>query len=127
MAIGGMALALRLRQVWPGLTLNETHPKVLLHALRGRGYAPQDLATVGAAVEWFVGQARYLGSLVRGEHELDAGLSAWATQKGIVDGWTDIIGPKDELLLPAGDVRYLWPEPLDRVAPSPTNISQALT
>jgi hypothetical protein len=29
MAIGGMALAFRLRQKWPELELNETHPKVL--------------------------------------------------------------------------------------------------
>jgi hypothetical protein len=27
MAIGGMALALRLRQKWPELVLNETHPR----------------------------------------------------------------------------------------------------
>ncbi|MBG0793606.1 DUF429 domain-containing protein [Methylocystis sp. H62] len=40
MAIGGLALALRLRQKWPGLVLNETHPKVLLHA-RFKRYDPK--------------------------------------------------------------------------------------
>ena len=41
MAIGGMALALRLRQVWPEIVLNETHPKVLMHALGAEKYTPQ--------------------------------------------------------------------------------------
>jgi len=34
MGIGGMALALRLREQWPKILLNETHPKVLAFALR---------------------------------------------------------------------------------------------
>jgi Protein of unknown function (DUF429) len=33
MGVGGMALALRLREKWPAIRLNETHPKVLMHAL----------------------------------------------------------------------------------------------
>jgi hypothetical protein len=34
MVVGGMALALRLRQRWPEIALNETHPKLLGYALR---------------------------------------------------------------------------------------------
>jgi Protein of unknown function (DUF429) len=109
MAIGGMALALRLRQVWPGIVLNETHPKVLLHALGAERYHPK---TVDVAVQWFVGRARCVEVAVQGEHELDAALSAWATREGLAGGWTDIIGASDDLLFPAGPVRYLWPNQL---------------
>jgi hypothetical protein len=54
MAIGGMALAMRLRQLWPEIALNETHPKVMLHALGAERYKPE---TVDAAIQWFVGRA----------------------------------------------------------------------
>jgi len=112
MAIGGMALALRLHQVWPEIILNETHPKVLLHAQWGQRYDPKDETTIGAAIQWFVGQGHYVEPLIEGEHQLDAALSAWATRKGVADGWVDIIGNGDSLLFPAGTVRYLWPEAL---------------
>ena len=52
MAIGGMALALRLKQHWPDIVLNETHPKVLLHALGVPKYDPSDLKSV---VRWLIG------------------------------------------------------------------------
>jgi hypothetical protein len=119
MAIGGMALALRLRALWPEIVLNETHPKVMLLALWGQGYAPKDLATVSAAAKRFISEGRYTESSITGEHELDAALSAWATYEGITMRWTDIIGAKAELLFPAGDVRYLWPEPLITTLPEP--------
>lgn len=108
MAIGGMALALRLRKKWPELDLNETHPKVLLYALWKERYDPK---TVSAAVRQF---ARRVGieCAIRGEHEFDALLSAWATREGLAGGWIDIVGIDVDLLLPAGRVRYLWPEPL---------------
>jgi len=110
MAIGGMALALRLHQHWPELVLNETHPKVLLHACGCNRYDPKDQKTVEAAIQWFVIQGHYTESKIEGEHELDAALSAWATQKGLTEGWIDIIGASGNLLFPAGSVRYLWPE-----------------
>jgi hypothetical protein len=44
MAIGGMALALRLREAWPEIILNETHPKVLLHARWRERYDPETLS-----------------------------------------------------------------------------------
>lgn len=112
MAIGGMALALRLRQKWPELVLNETHPKVLLHALDKR-YDPKDSETIELAIQWFVSQGPYTGPEIKKEHALDAAISAWATQKGVAEGWIDIIGDGDKLLFPAGKVRYLWPKALD--------------
>ena len=107
MAIGGMALALRLRQKWPELELNETHPKVLLHAL-GNPYDPKKSKTVQAAIRRFVSQGHYTEPNIEGEHQLDAALSAWATQKGVAESWVDIIGNRDNLLFPVEKVSYLW-------------------
>ena len=109
MAVGGMAVALRLRKKWPKLILNETHPKVLLNVW-GQRYDPRDPAKIDAAIQWLVGEAKYIEPNVKGEHELDAALSAWGTQKGLTEGWTNIIGVEDDLLFPAGEVRYLWPK-----------------
>lgn len=55
MSIGGMALALRLRQRWSTIWLNETHPNVLAFALRGERHADDDPA---AAIAWF---AKHVG------------------------------------------------------------------
>lgn len=115
MAIGGMALALRLKQEWPEILLNETHPKVFLHT-HGKEYAATDSKTIETTTLWFKNQAHISqGNLVR-EHALDAALfagatqSAWATQNGVAEGWADIIGNREKLLFPAGEVYYLWPE-----------------
>lgn len=35
MTIGGVGLAIELKKRWPKLSLNETHPKILYHALTG--------------------------------------------------------------------------------------------
>jgi Protein of unknown function (DUF429) len=112
MAIGGMALALRLRQKWPKLVLNETHPKVLLHARWGQRYDPNDEATVQAAIQWFADQGHHTELKIEGEHQLDAAFSVWTTRKGLANGWVDIIGKRDNLIFPAGELRYLWPETL---------------
>jgi hypothetical protein len=53
MAIGGMALAFRLREKWPELVLNETHPKVFFHARWDQRYDSKDKKTVEAAIQWF--------------------------------------------------------------------------
>jgi hypothetical protein len=110
MAIGGVALALRLREVWPELVLNETHPKVLLHALGAQRYNSK---TVDVAVRWLVNRAHGADWKIEGEHEFDAALSSWATQTGLAEGWADIIGDHSDLLFPAGQVGYLWPEAIE--------------
>lgn len=109
MAIGGMALAFRLREKWPKLDLNETHPKVLLRAHWSDRYDPK---TVSAAIQRFA-QRVGIECTFEGEHEFDAVLSAWATRKGLADGWTDIVEISADLLFPAGPVRYLWPEQIN--------------
>ncbi len=67
MAVGGMALALRLRERWPSILLNETHPKVLIPALGGDRYA--DAAPEGG-MAWFANHAGLDVSGVRGDHQL---------------------------------------------------------
>jgi predicted nuclease with RNAse H fold len=107
MAIGGMALALRLRQRWPRIQLNETHPKVLAYALRGERHRDNDPS---AGIAWF---ARYSGldPMRSGTgHDFDAVLSAWATREGLCHKWTDLVTDDPALLFPAGTVSYLWPE-----------------
>ncbi len=110
MSIGGVALALRLRQVWPDIVLNETHPKVLLHALGAERYRPE---TSAAIIQWLMDRARCSGT-IEGDDEFDAALSAWATREGLANGWGDIVGAGASLLFPAGAVLYLWPAVSDR-------------
>jgi hypothetical protein len=109
-AIGGMALAIRLRQRWPNLILNETHPKVFFYWLAGKRYG-KDIAV---AVDQFVGLSGISNRNLRNEHELDAALSAWATRTGLAEGWADLVRNDDGLLFPAGPVHYLWPGMSDR-------------
>jgi len=107
MGIGGMALALRLRQRWPSILLNETHPKVLAFSLRGERHRDDDPT---AGIAWF---ARYAGldlTHAGTGHDFDAVLSAWATREGLSQGWADLVTDDRSLLFPAGTVSYLWPE-----------------
>ena len=110
MSIGGMALAMRLRTQWPDILLNETHPKVLMHALGAKRYTDK-AATV--AIDWFAAKSGLNMSAVVSGHELDAVLSAWATRKGIHHGWANLLELEPSLILPAGEVTYLWPERLN--------------
>jgi hypothetical protein len=109
MAIGGMALAIQLRQHWPNLVLNETHPKVLFSALSGSRYRKDALP---AAIEWFVSYAKIEPIEALNDHEFDAVMSAWVTQAGLQGNWSDLVQPDSCLLFPAGPVKYLWPSQL---------------
>ena len=106
MGIGGMAAAMRLRERWPEVLLNETHPKVLMHALGAERYADKSAAD---AVRWFSGRSGLALADTASGHELDAVLSAWATREGLRSGWGDLVGNHSSLLFPVGKVSYLWP------------------
>lgn len=107
MAVGGVGLAIRLRQRWPGILLTETHPKVLFHALRGSRYTKAD---VPLAFEWFMMRAELSAAEVRNEHELDALISAWAAREGLLNKWRDLCEPSSpDMIFPAGPVSYFWP------------------
>jgi hypothetical protein len=109
MAIGGMALSFRLRERWPNLVLNETQPKVLHSALTGHRDRPEQAQS---AMNWSVDLARLTGDPLQNAHELDAVISAWATQAGLRQGWPDLVGDDEHLIFPLGKVRFLWPETL---------------
>ncbi|MFH0823494.1 MAG: hypothetical protein V2B18_12140 [Pseudomonadota bacterium] len=106
MAIQGMAMALRLRQLWPDVLLNETHPKVLYNALTHQRYSS------GRAMnQWLLEQFNPpLTVPIYNEHQWDALLSAWATLMGMRGQWErDLMADAADLLFPAGDVTYYWP------------------
>jgi len=110
MAVQGMAIALRLRKRWRNITLNETHPKVLYHALTSNNYMRDDVPTMTA---WL--QQKFSPEVncdIHNEHEWDAFISTWATWQGLSGKWsadlvTDLGG--NELLFPVGPVSYYWP------------------
>ncbi len=112
MVIGGMALALELRRLWPGIILNETHPKVLFRERMCRAYSAAS-PHFEADVSDF---CRVHGLTVPAglsEHAFDAVLSAWATQQGLECNWSDLVQEtrgEERLLFPVEPpVRYLWP------------------
>ncbi len=87
MAVQGMALALRLPELWPDTRLNETHPKVLFHALSRLPYSP------GRAMnQWLLEQFNPpLTVPIYDEHQWDALLSAWATWMGMKGSWDVLV------------------------------------
>ncbi len=114
MSIGGMALAMRLRQEWPDIELNETHPKVIVSALGGKPYRD---SAAGQAIAWFAGHSGIDVAAIQAGHDLDAVLSAWVTREGKTRGWPDLVNGDRSMLFPAGSASYFWPEDL-RSTPS---------
>jgi hypothetical protein len=107
MAVGGVGLAIRLKEQWPTIDITETHPKVLFHALHGANYAKSEIAI---AFDWFVTHAALATGSVKNEHELDALISAWAAKEGLLRRWEDLCEPRTgDMIFPAGRVFYLWP------------------
>ena len=110
MTIGGIGLAMELRKKWPDICLNETHPKVLYHALSRRSYPRSGIAE---AVGWLEDKlALHTAKTIRNYDELDAVLSAWCTRQALADGWFDLaaLPPNDgSHVFPVKDVSYYWP------------------
>lgn len=107
MSIQGMALAMRLRTMWPQVLLNETHPKVLYFAMTGQQYVFGQ-----PMINWLTAQLNPIaGAAVANDHEWDALISAWVTlagMKGLLS--KDLMAQfQIPLLLPAGSVNYYWP------------------
>ena len=110
MAVQGMAIALRLRERWPDVILNETHPKVLYHALTSNNYMRDDVPTM---TSWL--QKKFSPEItctINNEHECEAFISTWATWQGLSGNWTADLVPDlggTQLLFPVGRVSYYWP------------------
>ncbi|MEW6776429.1 MAG: hypothetical protein AB1405_09055 [Bdellovibrionota bacterium] len=111
MGIQDMAMALQLKQIWPDIKLNETHPKVLYYAIAGKPYKfGEPLA------QWLSKQIGVTGlnikKKIKNEHEWDALISAWATRQGLDGKWNkDLMksNGSQTLLFPAGPATYFWP------------------
>lgn len=107
MAIQGMAMAMRLRALWPEVRLNETHPKILYFALTSLPYVfGQGMIT------WLGGHVNAAtGVAITNDHEWDALISAWATVQGMTGGFSrDRLTGVPDLLFPVGQVNYFWPQ-----------------
>ena len=96
-------LAQRVREAFPGVSITESHPKALLHAL--------DLGGVSFAKQFGISAAW------QNEHERDATVAAVCAREGFEGRWTDLAkerrnleqDPQDYWLAPAS---YFWPETL---------------
>ena len=108
MAIQGMALAIRVGELWPKIRLNETHPKILYYALTGNRYPKFGTAFA----KWLCGQfTPRIDLKIANDHEWDALISAWATWNGISGRWSkDLMSGVENLILPAGSPTYFWPD-----------------
>jgi hypothetical protein len=108
MAIQGIAMAFRIREYYPTVNLNETHPKVLFYALSGEKYYFSKLMKnwLFNQMEFFLDQME-----VSNEDEFDALFSAWATWMGLQGNWKeDLMRDINNLILPISGVTYYWPE-----------------
>jgi hypothetical protein len=107
MIIGGVGLAIELKNIWPSLVLNETHPKVLYHALTKLPYPRKNLQL---AINWLATQTQLnLSKPTPSEDEFDAILSAWATREALIRQWSDLVASDDKHIYPINNVRYFWP------------------
>jgi hypothetical protein len=94
----------------PDVLLNETHPKVLYHAMTSKNYTRDDIPTMTARLQQ---QFRpRVECVIRDAHQWDALISAWATWQGFSGKWiadlvADLGGTR--LLFPVGQVSYYWP------------------
>jgi hypothetical protein len=85
MSIQGPCLAFGLRDLWPNLPLNETHPKVLWASLYSWEYPRIWPEATGPAL-WCEAVGMPVDAL-GDEHQLDAALSAWAAWQGVSGAW----------------------------------------
>jgi hypothetical protein len=104
-----MSMALKLREQWPDIVLNETHPKVLYRALTGQQYSFD-----GGMVDWLsqVSSAQHR-LCIANDNEWDAAISAWFTLESIAKkSPRDLFEERqgEDLIYPVGGVHYYWPE-----------------
>lgn len=106
MVIQGVTLARRLREKRPGIKINETHPKVLFHALTAGRFRYSERPE-----SWLPNWLKLPNmTRPRNEHEWDALISAGATWQGISGRWThDLALMGRSPVHPIGSVTYFWP------------------
>jgi hypothetical protein len=101
-----ITVALKIRQIFPGILLNETNSRLLLSALSGESYATGNVMN-----QWV--RERFQPPLtvpIHGEEQLWALLSAYATWELLRGQWSDdLMKMGDGLILPVGEVHFFWP------------------
>jgi predicted nuclease with RNAse H fold len=112
MGLNGMSVLLAIRGRFPGITIVETHPKVLYWALAHKKY---DYASAKADMERMLSQALGATVITSSEHEWDAALSAFAAANGVLGRWTNDLHTlpcreRERLTTPCGKTNYYWPE-----------------
>lgn len=115
MGINGMSVLIETAKMPNGITLSETHPKVLYYALTRKKY---DYDNNHAEMVDFLSKRLGLNVKTSNEHEWDAAISAYAHMMGITGKWTcDLhkLQPEDNcrIVQPCGKTSYYWPEILE--------------
>ena len=108
MCLNGMSLAMKLREKWPHVILNETHPKVLYYALSNKKYKYDP-----RMVTWLRQEMKLTGQFqVSNDNEWDAAISAWYTLVSIErESSRDLVADfqTDNEIYPVGKVQFYWP------------------
>ena len=110
--LAGLCMALRLKEIFPDIILNETRPGALFHVLSGKG--PSCLSG-SEKHQWLRERFRPPITLpIYNEIEFSALLSAYACWQGVCGNWTNnLMVLTDDLIKPAGDVRFWCCDDLD--------------
>lgn len=105
MALNGIALMVLLKQKSPNLVITEAHPKVLFYHLFQREVDYANILGSGLLKQFPSGYNP------KGEHEIDASLSALAAVMGITGQWTHNLHSEgqDQLVRPCGETFFYWP------------------
>lgn len=112
MGINGMSVLIEAADKTKGITLSETHPKVLYYALTQIKY---NYAENSNEMDSFLSSK--LGGLnlrTSNDHEWDAAISAYALFMGITDTWKyDLhklpVKNDERFVKPCGKTFYFWP------------------
>lgn len=112
MCINGMSVLIETANNSRGITLSETHPKVLYYALTQQKY---DYHESHAEMDSFL--SNVLSSLkirTSNDHEWDAAISAYALLMGMTGAWKNDLHklqPEDNcrIVNPCGKTFYYWP------------------
>lgn len=108
MSVQGPAVALRLREEWPGLGVTETHPKLLYFALTGKKYEWSRRSD--EMTRWLSREFALPPTPIANDHEWDALVSACAAWCGFEGVWkTDLTNLARSPVSPIARARYFWP------------------
>jgi len=112
MSINGMATLIAMRRAVPGLTITETHPKVLHWHMARRRY---DFDTNRKSMLETLSAGLGFQFSCESDHEWDAALSALAAFYGASGTWKHDLHclpttAGERLIAPCGETKYFWPE-----------------